>query len=70
MSVRALPAPADDTSAHRRPAVTSRPALPAAAPPGPPGNHDYRTRTAAGYFGYFGAAAGRRSRGYSFDVGA
>ena len=35
-----------------------------------PGNHDYRTRTAAGYFGYFGAAAGRRSTGYySFDVG-
>jgi acid phosphatase type 7 len=161
MSVRALPAPADDTSARRRPAVTSRPALPAAAPPADPvrptprrprsrviaaagdiacdpasrsfhggrgsanachmratarllgrlnpavvltlgdnqyengtlakfrrsydrswgrlkgrtrpapGNHDYRTRTAAGYFGYFGAAAGRRSRGYySFDVGA
>jgi hypothetical protein len=36
MSVRALPAPADDTSAHRRPAVTSRPALPAAAPPADP----------------------------------
>jgi hypothetical protein len=39
-----------------------------AAPDPPPGNHDYRTRTAAGYFG---AAAGRRSTGYySFDVGA
>lgn len=35
MSVRALPAPADDSSAHR-PAVTSRPALPAAAPPADP----------------------------------
>ena len=35
-----------------------------------PGNHDYRTGGAAGYFGYFGAAAGRRSTGYySFDVG-
>jgi acid phosphatase type 7 len=35
-----------------------------------PGNHDYRSGGAAGYFGYFGAAAGRRSRGYySFDVG-
>jgi acid phosphatase type 7 len=36
-----------------------------------PGNHDYRTAGAAGYFDYFGAAAGRRSTGfYSFDVGA
>ncbi len=36
-----------------------------------PGNHEYRTPGAAGYFDYFGAAAGRRSRGYySFDVGA
>jgi 3',5'-cyclic AMP phosphodiesterase CpdA len=35
-----------------------------------PGNHDYRTPRAAGYFDYFGPAAGRRSRGYySFDVG-
>src|SRR4029453_11151860 len=37
MSVRALPAPADDSSAHRRPAVTSRPALPAAPAPADPG---------------------------------
>jgi hypothetical protein len=110
MSVRALPAPADDISAHRRPAVTSANAchmratarllgklnlavvltlgdnqyengtlakfrrsydrswgrLKGRTRPAP-GNHDYRTRTAAGYFG---AAAGRRSTGYySFDVG-
>jgi hypothetical protein len=36
-----------------------------------PGNHEYRTPGAAGYFAYFGAAAGSRSAGwYSFDVGA
>lgn len=36
-----------------------------------PGNHDYRTPGAAGYFGYFGARAGDPSKGYySFDVGA
>ena len=36
-----------------------------------PGNHDYRTDKAAGYFGYFGAAAGPRSKGYySYDAGA
>lgn len=36
-----------------------------------PGNHDYRTAGAAGYFGYFGARAGDADRGYySFDVGA
>jgi acid phosphatase type 7 len=36
-----------------------------------PGNHEYRTPGAAGYFDYFGAAAGGRSTGwYSFDVGA
>jgi hypothetical protein len=29
-----------------------------------PGNHDYRTARAAGYFDYFGARVGRRSRGY------
>jgi 3',5'-cyclic AMP phosphodiesterase CpdA len=35
-----------------------------------PGNHDYRTTGAAGYFDYFGARAGRRSRGYySFNLG-
>jgi hypothetical protein len=35
-----------------------------------PGNHDYRTSGASGYFGYFGGAAGDRSRGYySFDAG-
>jgi len=36
-----------------------------------PGNHDYMTTDAGGYFGYFGAAAGPAGRGYySFDVGA
>jgi Calcineurin-like phosphoesterase len=36
-----------------------------------PGNHDYKTPGAAGYFGYFGAAAGDPSKGYySFDLGA
>ena len=35
-----------------------------------PGNHDYRTSGASGYFGYFGGAAGDRSEGYySFDAG-
>jgi hypothetical protein len=35
-----------------------------------PGNHEYGTAEAAGYFGYFGAAAGERGKGwYSFDVG-
>jgi 3',5'-cyclic AMP phosphodiesterase CpdA len=35
-----------------------------------PGNHDYRAPGAAGYFAYFGARAGRRSRGYySFNLG-
>ena len=36
-----------------------------------PGNHEYAGGTgAAGYFGYFGAAAGDPSRGYySFDIG-
>jgi len=36
-----------------------------------PGNHDYNTAGASGYFGYFGAAAGDPAKGYySFDVGA
>ena len=36
-----------------------------------PGNHDYRTRNASGYFGYFGARAGDRARGYySYEAGA
>jgi Big-like domain-containing protein/calcineurin-like phosphoesterase family protein len=36
-----------------------------------PGNHDYRTANAAGYFGYFGSAAGDPTKGYySFDLGA
>jgi hypothetical protein len=36
-----------------------------------PGNHDYITLDAAGYFGYFGPAAGPGQRGYySFDIGA
>lgn len=34
------------------------------------GNHEYLTEGAAGYFDYFGAAAGDRTKGYySFDVG-
>jgi acid phosphatase type 7 len=36
-----------------------------------PGNHEYRTSGASGYFGYFGTAAGPRGRGYySYDLGA
>ena len=35
-----------------------------------PGNHEYLTPGASGYFDYFGAAAGERSRGYySYDLG-
>lgn len=35
-----------------------------------PGNHEYATPGAAGYFGYFGAAAGPADRGfYSYDLG-
>jgi acid phosphatase type 7 len=35
-----------------------------------PGNHDYGTPGASGYFAWFGAAAGEPGRGwYSFDVG-
>lgn len=35
-----------------------------------PGNHDYHTPGAAGYFEYFGANAGARDLGYySFDIG-
>jgi hypothetical protein len=35
-----------------------------------PGNHDYHTAGASGYFGYFGARAGDPTRGYySYDVG-
>jgi hypothetical protein len=35
-----------------------------------PGNHDYATKGAAGYFQYFGAAAGPPGKGYySFDLG-
>ena len=35
-----------------------------------PGNHDYGTAGAGGYFGYFGAAAGEPSKGYyAFDLG-
>ncbi|HEY6210357.1 MAG TPA: PKD domain-containing protein [Gemmatimonadales bacterium] len=35
------------------------------------GNHDYATAGAAGYFGYFGAAAGDRATGYySYDLGS
>lgn len=36
-----------------------------------PGNHEYRTAGAAGYFGYFGAAAGTPDQGYySYDLGS
>src|SRR5439155_9561075 len=36
-----------------------------------PGNHDYDTPAAPGYFGYFGVAAGERGVGYySYDLGA
>ena len=36
-----------------------------------PGNHDYGTPGAAGYFHYFGAAAGDPEKGYySYDLGA
>ncbi|MDQ3871413.1 MAG: DNRLRE domain-containing protein [Chloroflexota bacterium] len=34
------------------------------------GNHEYKTSGATGYFDYFGAAAGSRSKGYySYDLG-
>ena len=36
-----------------------------------PGNHEYQTANAAGYFAYFGSAAGDPTRGYySYDLGA
>ena len=36
-----------------------------------PGNHEYGTENAAGYFDYFGTAAGPRGEGrYSYDLGA
>jgi hypothetical protein len=36
-----------------------------------PGNHDYYTKGAKGYFSYFGKAAGGRKKGYySYDLGA
>jgi len=36
-----------------------------------PGDHDYATPGASGYFDYFGAAAGDRGKGYySYDLGA
>ena len=36
-----------------------------------PGNHEYNTAGATGYFGYFGAAAGDPAKGYyAFDLGA
>ncbi len=36
-----------------------------------PGNHDYMTTGANGYYGYFGPAAGPERRGYySFDLGS
>lgn len=36
-----------------------------------PGNHEYQTPNAAGYFGYFGASAGPSSQGYySYTLGS
>jgi acid phosphatase type 7 len=36
-----------------------------------PGNHDYHTAGASGYYGYFGANAGPSGRGYySYDLGS
>jgi len=36
-----------------------------------PGNHDYNTSGATGYYGYFGALAGDPTKGYySYDLGA
>lgn len=36
-----------------------------------PGNHDYQTSGASGYFDWFGAAAGERGKGYySYDLGS
>jgi hypothetical protein len=36
-----------------------------------PGNHEYATPAAAGYFSYFGATAGDAGRGYySYDIGS
>jgi hypothetical protein len=36
-----------------------------------PGNHEYYTAGASGYFGYFGAAAGDPTKGYyAYDLGA
>ncbi len=36
-----------------------------------PGNHEYLTKDASGYFAYFGAAAGDPAQGYySYDLGA
>jgi 3',5'-cyclic AMP phosphodiesterase CpdA len=35
-----------------------------------PGNHDYQTAGASGYYGFFGPQAGQRGKGwYSFDLG-
>jgi hypothetical protein len=35
-----------------------------------PGNHDYETAGATGYYGYFGSAAGDPAKGwYSYDIG-
>lgn len=36
-----------------------------------PGNHEYQTAGASGYYDYFGASAGNRTQGwYSYDMGA
>jgi hypothetical protein len=36
-----------------------------------PGNHEYQTSGAAGYYGYFGSRAGSPSKGYySFNIGS
>jgi len=45
------------------------PSLPRIRPA--PGNHEYKTTDASGYFAYFGAAAGTPAGGwYSYDLGA
>jgi acid phosphatase type 7 len=47
-----------------------RPAIKSRTRPSP-GNHEYNTKGASGYYHYFGAAAGDPGKGwYSFDLGA
>ena len=51
--------------------TTSRPGAGTRPAPGPsPGNHEYNTAGATGYYSYFGALAGPSGRGYySYDLG-